>query len=177
MRHDDVKHYQQKGLAACEQTAADAAAIAACENKWKMDKTSEVCELVLYQSLSHKTMTTGSGANYDGFPGFYDRDRQNILNFRTQEQKINNDHDDDNVPNGHTAQLPPPGGGGDQYTLDNPINAVPKCARQPYSTPLPSRLSEQRLQCRPCARAVVMKTTRATFRATSWRRLASCSRP
>lgn len=124
VRHDDVKHYQEAGLAQCETDAgSDAAAKAACTPKWKMDKTSEVCELVLYQSLSHKTMTTGAGTLYDGFQGFYDRDRQNILDFRTQDQKINNGHDDDSVPNGYTAQLP--GGGVDHYTQANPINAVP----------------------------------------------------
>ena len=125
-------HYQQKGLAQCEADngGAGTAGAAHCENKWKMDKTSEVCTLVLYQSLSHHTMTTGSGDLYDGFPGFYDRDRTSILNFRSQDAKINVYSDDaDGVANGYTAQLP--GGGVDHYTQANPINAVPKCARQP----------------------------------------------
>ena len=122
---DDVRHYQQKGLAQCETDAgSDAAAAAACTPKWKMDKTSEVCKLVLYQSLSHHTMTTGTGDVYDGLGGFYNRDRTGILNFRSQDTKINVYSDDaDGVANGHTAQLP--GGGLVHYSSTDPVNAAP----------------------------------------------------
>ena len=147
MVDDDVRWYQTQAKAACEQAAAgDAAAVAACDTTWRMDKTSEVCKLVLYQSLAHSTMTTGDGTLYDGVTGFYDsKFPYGMVHFRTQADKMAGDsvdqfrHDADGFINGHSAQ--DPDGNLVHYSSIppvNPINAVPKCARQPAHARLPA---------------------------------------
>ena len=69
-RHDDVVHYQRKKADACIATSDGTPG---AEAKCILDakQSDDVCELIIYQSLSHETLsggdgfTAGTGNSYD----------------------------------------------------------------------------------------------------------------
>lgn len=133
IRHDDVVKFQKKVMDDCKTDAAAAGTSDAnCEVDARQDKTSKVCELVLYQSLTHTQTEAGE-------PGVTITDGAGqVVPWRTHTEKEANGHDEDGHENGYSAQ--DPDGNLVHYSSSAPVNlvnAIPKCARRPARASLP----------------------------------------
>lgn len=96
--------------------AAAGTSDANCEIDARQDKTSKVCELILYQSLTHTQSEAGE-------PGVTITDGAgNTIDWRTHGEKVTNGHDEDGHENGYSAQDPD---GNLVHYPANPINAIP----------------------------------------------------
>lgn len=115
VRHDDVRFYQMaKAFACSQQPGAD---VDACNTQYQQDLNSEVCQLVIYQSLSHQTLRGGDG--------FYDTD----LTADGDQLRINDGHDADGYHNSRTDPS-----GTEHDPLQSDYGKFPKCAPSVLST-------------------------------------------
>ena len=95
----------------CQQNGGDETV---CNTQYQQDLDSEVCQLIIYQSLSHQTLVGG-----DGLPAVGDGDQL----------RIDAGHDADSK---HNSRTDPSGFEHDPTTSD--YGKTPKCAPSALST-------------------------------------------
>jgi len=83
IRHDDVVHYQKKKHSAClAGQPGNGKSDSQCDFDAK--QSNDVCELIIYQSLSHETLSGGDGFSAGG---------------KLHGDKLTADHDADRIDN------------------------------------------------------------------------------